>query len=169
MGETSNQLTTFSPTEVHWHFGVTYYFHLHDHRVREAIKKQAANGAADLTPWSWVFLQKLTDAQLINISPSYFTKYKTSVPRSQQLATYRCPIQINPLNCVTTFIVIISYHQRLRLYLHISPRGISTPLQHLHAVVLSGKVAHGLNELSTTPWRRMGKWMYRSRFSWPRN
>jgi hypothetical protein len=26
-----------------------------------------------------------------------------------------------------------------------------------------------LNELSTTQWRRMGEWMYRSIFSWPRH
>jgi hypothetical protein len=26
-----------------------------------------------------------------------------------------------------------------------------------------------LNELSTTPWRRIGEWMYRSTFSWPRH
>jgi hypothetical protein len=29
------------------------------------------------------------------------------------------------------------------------------------------KVVPVLNELSTTPWRRMREWMYRSTFSWP--
>jgi hypothetical protein len=32
-----------------------------------------------------------------------------------------------------------------------------------------GKVHSVLNQLSTTPWRRMGEWMYRSAFSWPRH
>jgi hypothetical protein len=32
---------------------------------------------------------------------------------------------------------------------------------------LWGKVVPVLNYLSTTPWRRMGEWMYRSTFSWP--
>jgi hypothetical protein len=31
------------------------------------------------------------------------------------------------------------------------------------------KVVPALNELSTMPWRRMWKWMYRSTFSWPRH
>jgi hypothetical protein len=31
------------------------------------------------------------------------------------------------------------------------------------------KVVPVLNKLSTTPWRRMGEWMYRSTFSWPRH
>jgi hypothetical protein len=30
-----------------------------------------------------------------------------------------------------------------------------------------GKVIPVLSELSTTPWRHMGEWMYRSTFSWP--
>jgi hypothetical protein len=29
-----------------------------------------------------------------------------------------------------------------------------------------GKVVPVLNQLSTTPWRRVGEWMYRSTFSW---
>jgi hypothetical protein len=32
-----------------------------------------------------------------------------------------------------------------------------------------GEVSPVLNELSTTPWRRIGEWMYRSTFSWPRH
>jgi hypothetical protein len=35
--------------------------------------------------------------------------------------------------------------------------------------VLYSKVAPVLNEWSTTPWRRMGEWMYRFTFSWPRH
>jgi hypothetical protein len=30
-----------------------------------------------------------------------------------------------------------------------------------------GEVVPLLNELFTTPWRRMGEWMYRSIFPWP--
>jgi hypothetical protein len=32
-----------------------------------------------------------------------------------------------------------------------------------------GKVVPLLNQLSTTPWRRMGEWMFRFTFSWPRH
>jgi hypothetical protein len=31
------------------------------------------------------------------------------------------------------------------------------------------KVVPVLDQLSTTPWRRMGEWMYRSAFSWRRH
>jgi hypothetical protein len=33
----------------------------------------------------------------------------------------------------------------------------------------SGEVVPVLNSLNTTPWRRMGEWMYISTYSWPRN
>jgi hypothetical protein len=38
-----------------------------------------------------------------------------------------------------------------------------------HPRNVKGKVVPVLNEISTTPWRRLGEWMYRSTFSWPRH
>jgi hypothetical protein len=38
-----------------------------------------------------------------------------------------------------------------------------------HMLQIKGKVVPVLNELSTTPSRRMGEWMCRSTFSWPRH
>jgi hypothetical protein len=38
-----------------------------------------------------------------------------------------------------------------------------------HEAIKKGKVVPVLNYLSTTPWRRMGEWLYKSTFSWPRH
>jgi hypothetical protein len=39
----------------------------------------------------------------------------------------------------------------------------------LSALMGGGEFVTVLAQLSNTPWRRMGKWMYRSIFSWPRH
>jgi hypothetical protein len=39
----------------------------------------------------------------------------------------------------------------------------------LVGLIGKGKVVPVLNWLRITPWRRMGEWMYRSTFSWPRH
>jgi hypothetical protein len=44
-----------------------------------------------------------------------------------------------------------------------------TARKHESEIEGKGKIVAVLNELSTTPRRRMGEWMYRSTFSWPRH
>jgi hypothetical protein len=48
---------------------------------------------------------------------------------------------------------------------------INSPLYvySLYRYNVKGKIVSVLNKLSSTPWRRMGEWMYRSSFSWPRH
>jgi hypothetical protein len=39
----------------------------------------------------------------------------------------------------------------------------------IHRVPVKDKVIPVIKYLKTTPWRRMGEWMYRSIYSWPRH